>query len=477
MRGRWLVVALVLSPILVIAVTAAIADMPPPNYQPLAFEQNGATLGPLSQAIIAAAHNDQNSLRYYYGDDLGGFHPAHAQAAAWEGPAHALFGTQGTAALPSLPPVVVSGAPRAFGFVPSSSQSSGTQRPSVTSTSPLVAPPAVTGGPPLLGLGSSLALATQPINVPLTSSALGTSGGTSASLSGGPSTGGASASSATLPLAPAAASGPGEPNVPAASFGGPAGPSVAPASGNPAPSGAGPGGNTGNGGASGPSGNNVSGGSAGNSGGNSGPTGSSGGNGGSSGGGNPGSSGPIPGGLPPAVPIQTGGGGGGGGGNPGPTRTPTPTTGGGGGGGNPTTPTPTPTPGPPLPANCLIMTNDHTGQPLFHELNLEPGDSRQATVTLGNAGCLAFDYSLSITGAQESLGIDPTYGLQLQVVRVSDGASLYQGPLLAQTGTLGVMQPGDHVQLRLVVSLPYATGNAFQAQALTVSIVWTATSV
>jgi hypothetical protein len=125
------------------------------------------------------------------------------------------------------------------------------------------------------------------------------------------------------------------------------------------------------------------------------------------------------------------------------------------------------------PTSSLILTIDPPG-PIVHGTNMEPGGSVSGTVTLGNAGTLPFVYSMKVQGGSGPLWDDHERGLQLLVLRLSDNALLYNGPLAAATGPLGSLSPGERTMLTLRVSLPPTAGNAMQGTSVTVGFVFTA---
>lgn len=145
------------------------------------------------------------------------------------------------------------------------------------------------------------------------------------------------------------------------------------------------------------------------------------------------------------------------------------------------TPVPLPPPAPaPIPTatpiESLVLTLNPPG-PIVHGDNMRPGDSVVGTVTVGNAGTLPFVYSMSVKGGSGPLWDDYVHGLQLCVLRLSDNAILYAGPLAASTGPLGGLAPGERKTLALQVSLPPAAGDVMQGASVTVDFVFTAIPV
>jgi hypothetical protein len=130
----------------------------------------------------------------------------------------------------------------------------------------------------------------------------------------------------------------------------------------------------------------------------------------------------------------------------------------------------------------FALTSNRTGQSMFSgggvSGHLNPGQSVSNTITLTNAGTMAFRYSLSTQGGSGILWSDRTNGLQLEVRRVADGTLLYNGSMAAtQDVPLGTMEPGQQTELELRVRLPETAGNQFQSQSMTCDFVWTAVSL
>lgn len=149
--------------------------------------------------------------------------------------------------------------------------------------------------------------------------------------------------------------------------------------------------------------------------------------------------------------------------------TPTPTSSG-------ATPALTATPSPTVAPN-LSITTDRGATAVVNLADLTPGDSMDRTITVQNAGNLAFRYTVSASQTSSTLlWTDPVDGLQL-TVKTAGGSVLYAGPL-SGLGTLAgptILAPGTTELLRYTFAFPTTAGNTFQGLVQDLTLVFDAT--
>jgi hypothetical protein len=146
-----------------------------------------------------------------------------------------------------------------------------------------------------------------------------------------------------------------------------------------------------------------------------------------------------------------------------PTATPPP----------PSAPTATPTPS---PVPTLAITTDRGATSIVNLADLVPGDSLTRTLTVQNAGSLAFRYTVSVTQtASTQLWTDPTDGLQL-TVRTAGGTVLYAGPLSGLGSLAGptILAPGTTELMSYTVAFPGTASNSFQGLTQDLTLVFDA---
>jgi hypothetical protein len=133
-------------------------------------------------------------------------------------------------------------------------------------------------------------------------------------------------------------------------------------------------------------------------------------------------------------------------------------------------------------SGTLAMTNSGSGA-ILSASNMRPGDSQSGTVDISNSGSLSGAYSLAesaLTGATLAGQLD------LKVVDCGDvsatpdcttGPAVYTGKLDSLSLTsLGTFAAGETRRYEFTVTLPAATGNAFQGLSSSVQFDWSATS-
>jgi hypothetical protein len=148
------------------------------------------------------------------------------------------------------------------------------------------------------------------------------------------------------------------------------------------------------------------------------------------------------------------------------------------------TPAPTATPPPPAPTATptpspvptLAITTDRGATSIVNLADLVPGDSLTRTLTVQNAGSLAFRYTVSVTQTTSTLlWTDPTDGLQL-TVRTGGGTVLYAGPLSGLGSLAGptILAPGTTELLSYTVAFPGTASNSFQGLTQDLTLVFDA---
>ena len=144
-------------------------------------------------------------------------------------------------------------------------------------------------------------------------------------------------------------------------------------------------------------------------------------------------------------------------------------------GGPVSTPTPAPTASPSA-TPTLAITTDRGATAIVDLADLVPGDSLTRTITVQNAGSLAFRYTVSATQtASTLLWTDPTDGLQL-TVRDAGGTVLYAGPLSGLGSLAGptILAPGTAELLSYTVDFPGTASNSFQGLTQDLTLVFDA---
>src|SRR6184192_5513 len=113
----------------------------------------------------------------------------------------------------------------------------------------------------------------------------------------------------------------------------------------------------------------------------------------------------------------------------------------------------------------VAMSNDRDGQTLIPSGLLQPGESHNARVTLGNDGILPFSYWVSSEGSGSG-------ALRLTLQNATDGRLLYRGLLDGSEHQLGVLAPREQINLSVTLDLPkdYAAGPV----PANVTFIWTA---
>jgi len=113
----------------------------------------------------------------------------------------------------------------------------------------------------------------------------------------------------------------------------------------------------------------------------------------------------------------------------------------------------------------VAMSNDRDGQALIPSGLLQPGESHNARVTVGNDGILPFSYSVSSKGSGSG-------ALRLTVQNATDGRLLYQGVLDGSEHEVGVLAPRERINLSVRLDLPkdHKTGPV----PANVTFIWTA---
>lgn len=113
----------------------------------------------------------------------------------------------------------------------------------------------------------------------------------------------------------------------------------------------------------------------------------------------------------------------------------------------------------------LLVSPGNTN--LFDESNLNPGDCKEATVTIENSYTSPFELYLKINRDQKPLIGEPDLLKQIIATISYKGKNLYKGPMsefniMPDGKSLGIFNPGDVQEIKIEVCLPGPeTGNEF----------------
>jgi hypothetical protein len=134
-------------------------------------------------------------------------------------------------------------------------------------------------------------------------------------------------------------------------------------------------------------------------------------------------------------------------------------------------------------SGAVSITNTHAGQALFDAQLARPGEGISGTVTIGNDGDVAGDFTVRPTALHDTPG--PNGGLLSErlelvlfdVTDVNDAKTLFAGTPadLAQVD-LGTFEPGEERDYLVAATLPGAADNAYQGSTMRLGFNWRATA-
>lgn len=143
-------------------------------------------------------------------------------------------------------------------------------------------------------------------------------------------------------------------------------------------------------------------------------------------------------------------------------------------------------------SGTLSQTNSKSAAAVLTAAAMKPGDSVTGSVTIANTGTLAGTFSLSKSNLTNPIlgSGGETLSAQLDVVIMDGATTVYSGKIGAMgtialdgdTATAGTQQFGASGSATathtygFTVTLPSATGNAYQGTSMSVQYDWTATS-
>jgi uncharacterized membrane protein YgcG len=128
-------------------------------------------------------------------------------------------------------------------------------------------------------------------------------------------------------------------------------------------------------------------------------------------------------------------------------------------------------------AGTFGQTNSKNGQPILTVSGMKPGASAIGTVTLTNSGTVAGDFTLSSSNLAQTQGLAGQLDLLVQdITNVGAPVAVYVGKLGAMPSKpLGSFAAGTARTYRFTVTLPLATGNAFQNATASIEYDWNST--
>ncbi|MDX6669069.1 MAG: spore coat-associated protein [Solirubrobacteraceae bacterium] len=128
-------------------------------------------------------------------------------------------------------------------------------------------------------------------------------------------------------------------------------------------------------------------------------------------------------------------------------------------------------------AGTFGQTNSKNGQPILTVAGMKPGASAIGTVTLTNSGTVAGDFTLSSSNLAQTKGLAGQLDLLVQdITNAGAPVAVYVGKLGAMPSQpLGTFAAGSAHTYRFTVTLPLATGNAFQNATASIEYDWSST--